>query len=538
MRAVIYARYSTDMQNERSIEDQISLCRAYAAREGLTIVAAFEDRAVSGASMRNRPGIQYLMAQAKEGRFDVVLAESMSRIGRDQEDRAAIRKRLHFNGIKLMTPSDGVVTALTDGIRAVIDSQYLEDLKHMIHRGMSGLVKQGLSAGGKAYGYRPDPLNKGKLLIVEEEADIVRRIYAEYAGGKSPRRIARDLNSDRIAPPRGSKWNASTLNGNADRGYGILRNPLYAGRLVWNRVRMVKDPDTGKRVSRPNPKDVWQECAMPDLQIIPTELWESVQDQKSARSRQRPTLQRRCKRMLSGVLKCGSCGSGMAVNGADRSGRTRIRCSAATESGTCQDPKTFYLDTVETLVLDTVAKELRDPRRLALFIQTYIEERRRLAGEAIARRSRLERDITKAEREMDRIVDGIAKGLIATDDMSVGVRMQGLRERAHALKQELSQEAEVPTVVSLHPVALQKYEEVLTNLRDAVNRGLDEGEGQAAQALRNMVHKVTVYRDESSDKGVRVEIEGALNPLVSLRMDSHGGTDQPCVFIGGSGGGT
>lgn len=167
VRAAIYARYSTDMQNERSIEDQIELCRSYAQHEGLKIVTVFEDHAVSGASIHGRPGIQNLLAQAKGRRFDVVLAESMSRIGRDQGDRATIRKHLYFHSVKLMTPSDGVVTALTDGIRAVIDSQYLEDLKLMIHRGMTGLIAKGQSAGGKAYGYRP-------LKKFDEHGELIR----------------------------------------------------------------------------------------------------------------------------------------------------------------------------------------------------------------------------------------------------------------------------------------------------------------------------------------------------------------------------
>jgi DNA invertase Pin-like site-specific DNA recombinase len=76
------------------------------------------------------PAIMRFLAEAARGSFDLMLAESMSRVGRDQEDRAAIRNRLGFHGIAIATPTDGVVTPLVDGIRAVIDSQQLEDLKH------------------------------------------------------------------------------------------------------------------------------------------------------------------------------------------------------------------------------------------------------------------------------------------------------------------------------------------------------------------------------------------------------------------------
>jgi len=86
-RAAIYARFSTDKQNERSAEDQAALCRAHAAAQGWQVVEAFADLAISGAT-RNRPGLNALLDQAAG--FDVVLAESIDRLSRDQEDIAAI----------------------------------------------------------------------------------------------------------------------------------------------------------------------------------------------------------------------------------------------------------------------------------------------------------------------------------------------------------------------------------------------------------------------------------------------------------------
>ena len=82
-RCAIYARFSTDRQNERSINDQIAICRTMAEREDFVVVEAFEDRAMSGASMHGRTGIQDLLAKARDRRFDVVIAETMSRLGRN-----------------------------------------------------------------------------------------------------------------------------------------------------------------------------------------------------------------------------------------------------------------------------------------------------------------------------------------------------------------------------------------------------------------------------------------------------------------------
>jgi hypothetical protein len=138
------------------------VCRDYAGRQGFEVVAVFSDRAVTGATRHGRAGIGRLLEAAAAGGFDLMIAETMSRVGRDEEDRAAIRKRLTFHGVTIMTPVDGVVTRLTDGIKAVIDSHYLEDLKVMIRRGMAGVIRDGRHAGGRAYAYRPVPGKKAE----------------------------------------------------------------------------------------------------------------------------------------------------------------------------------------------------------------------------------------------------------------------------------------------------------------------------------------------------------------------------------------
>src|SRR5437867_3329369 len=122
-------------------------------------------------------------------------------------------------------------------------------------------------------------------------------------------KIAKRLNADHIAPPRGKAWNASTINGNGKRGNGILRNEIYAGRLIWNKVAMVKDPDTGKRVSRPNPPAAWLTTEVPDLAMVPTELFEAAQARIEARRGARPETQRRAKHLLTGLLRAHPAGA-------------------------------------------------------------------------------------------------------------------------------------------------------------------------------------------------------------------------------------
>src|SRR5207237_188112 len=111
-RAALYARFSTDLQKDRSIDDQVALGRRYAEREGMAVIGAYEDRARTSASLFNRPGLAQLMDDARSGRFDVVIVEALDRISRDQEDLAGVWKRLRFANIELIAVHEGAADAV------------------------------------------------------------------------------------------------------------------------------------------------------------------------------------------------------------------------------------------------------------------------------------------------------------------------------------------------------------------------------------------------------------------------------------------
>ncbi|MER8370709.1 recombinase family protein [Mesorhizobium sp. M1378] len=519
-RAAIYARFSTDLQNERSIDDQLALCRTYAEREGLNIVATFDDRARSGGSVMGRDGLLHLMDKAREHEFDVLVVEALDRLSRDMEDLAGIHKRLSFLGVEIRAVHEGVVNTVLVGLRGLVGQLYREDNAHKVRRGQAGRINKGLHAGGITYGYTYVLGDPGKRLIAEDEAEIVRRIFREYVDGQTPRDIAHKLNRDRIPPPRGRAWNASTINGNAQRGTGLLQNELYVGRLIWNRVRMVKDPDSGKRVSRPNPKSEWRTIEVPDLAIVSPDLFEAARERKKARAITHPSHQRRPRHMLSGLLRCGACGAGMSSNGKDKSRRIRIRCSAATESGTCPDPKTFYLDTVETAVLNGLTAELRHPEVIAHYVQTYQKERRRLAAETDARRTRLERRLGELSREIERLVNGIAKG--HGDPAVLGPQSTTLNEERKCIVAELDQAPAATGVIALHPAELARYEEQVNQLRAGLANGLEAGDPESAEAMRELIDTVTVFRDPSRIGGIEVEIAGRLTALLGENAFPNG----------------
>src|ERR1700752_4131017 len=152
-RAAIYARYSSDNQREASIEDQVRLCKERLSAEAWTLVQVFRDAALSGASPL-RPGYQALLEGAREAAFDVVLAEALDRLSRDQEDVAALFKRLRFAGIRLLTLAEGEINELRVGLKGTMNALFLKDLADKTRRGLRGRIAAGKSAGGIAYGYK------------------------------------------------------------------------------------------------------------------------------------------------------------------------------------------------------------------------------------------------------------------------------------------------------------------------------------------------------------------------------------------------
>jgi site-specific DNA recombinase len=371
---------------------------------------------------------------------------------------------------------------------------------------------QGRHAGGRAYGYRAVPGSPGELEIIEHEADVVRGIFADYVGGKSPRDIAASLNKRGIKPPRGNAWNASTINGNLQRGAGLLLNEIYIGRIVWNRVRMIKDPATGRRISRPNTPDQFRTADAPHLRIVADDLWQAAQARKRAHGRERGPSRPRTMRMPSGLMKCGACGSGMSSIG-ERYGTARLQCSRFKESGSCTNGRRIKRDDVERLTLSGLRRELAQPVYLAEYVNTYNEERRRLARDAGSQRSKLERRKGEIERELRRAIDAIIK--VGIDPHTVAGDIKRLETERADIDHKLAEIESADNVIALHPAALERYRADLDRLAALLPRpDLGDGADELGTALRALVSSVIVYAPPNSDK-IEVEIRGRLDELLS-----------------------
>src|SRR6185437_3707925 len=421
MRAVIYARYSSENQREASIEDQLRICRERVTAEGWDLIKVFQDKALSGASSL-RPGYQALLEGARQGTFDVVVAEALDRLSRDQEDVAAFYKRMRFAGVKIITLAEGDISELHVGLKGTMNALFLKDLADKTRRGLRGRVEAGMSGGGNTYGYRvvrrfgSDGLPvAGERELDAAEAAVVLRIFRAYADGKSPKKIAFDLNAEGIVAPRGGAWSASTINGNRTRGTGIINNELYIGRLVWNRLAYLKDPETGRRRSRQRSEDELIVTDVPHLRLVPQDLWDAVRERQArlevqssdAKSPAGFWTKQRPRYLFSGLIRCGECGGGFS-----KSGATRFGCSTARNKGptACKNLLTIRRDVLEDIVLDKLRNNLMDPDLFRVFVAEFVEEWNRLQAETTADQEAERTELERVRRQIDRFVDAIAEG--------------------------------------------------------------------------------------------------------------------------------
>lgn len=447
-KAAFYARYSSDLQNPESIGDQLSLCRQLAVREGWEIVEVYQDEAVSGASIRGRAEMLRLLDDARAGRFDILCAEALDRISRDQADIAHVYKLLRFKGVVLHTVAEGRTDEMHIGLKGTMNAIFLKDLAEKTRRGQRGRVEKGRSGGGLAYGY--DVMvdagdGAGGRSINEDQAPVIRRIFEAFAEGKTPGAIADMLNRDGVSGPGGRSWKATTIRGHRVRGTGIINNGLYRGILVWNRQSFVKDPLTGKRQARMNPETEWITKEVPALRIVAESLWQAVKERQTEQERRHAGLRDAIRKArvarsqdlilassnFTRLLTCAVCGSDFCPVGRDRYG-----CADHYRRRTCANSQTLQRrkmeESIRTLFAEAAVLMGRHAGLLCKDADPMIS---RLYSQI----SRGRRELEATDAKLDRLLAAIEDGLYTP---RIKIRFQQLEDQAQRLKAKLQVGAE------------------------------------------------------------------------------------------------
>ena len=517
--AVLYARVSTDLQRPESIDDQFRLGRALADRLGATVVAEFSDKEQSGA-LRDRPGLDALMTLLAQGGIDLVIADTLDRFHRDEERSAAFYKRVTFHGTRIATVEDGLVSKVNAGLRAIMGSLYLDDLARRTHRGLEGVVLSGRIVSPIAYGYRalhrlgPDGTRiPGLREIAEDEAKIVRRIFTAYADDASPLAISQQLNRDGIPGPGGRPWREDTIRGRANRAEGILRNPLYDGRNVWNRRQSLRDPDTGRRLRRARDATAFVETKVEHLRVVPPDLWQAVQDKLAANAATpKPTKpsqtgfwdRRRPRHLLTSKVVCGLCGTPFASFAKDY-----LRCPSARGSA-CKNHVSIRRPILTARVVASPRRHLLPPDLTTAFIEAYAATWQDLTHEATATARRAPDAIAALDRKINNLIDALADGAPSTN---IRAKLSTLdAERATLVRTTATHPTSVPNLpTDLANRYRQEIDTLTKTLEDRTTPAL-------LDAARRLIDRVIITPPKNDNDPPTIELVGDLTALIQLAI--------------------
>jgi DNA invertase Pin-like site-specific DNA recombinase len=433
-RAVIYARYSSDMQKATSIDGQLLLCRKVAARNHLDVVGEFVDAAKSGLTEGARDGYQRLLNGVRKHDFDVIIVEHFDRLSRDPATIQRLKQVLEFNRVELMDQKGVYATATDISIASLYNTIYKPQLADKVRRGHDNAVNNGRIPGSYAYGYRPKPGAPGERMIDESEAKIVHRIFIEYTSGRSTRDIAADLTREGVLSPGATRhknkagrtiWNHQCITGGR-HGRGIIGNELYIGEIHWNVRSTILNPETQKKHKRRNPEERHIVVKNAGLQIIPQALWDTAQKVRGERAihmfgptgkpRRRPVVPRNNKHPLAGILRCGVCNGRMRIAQSSRNGGPRAACANAHQRGTCEHTRSFDMDVLLNDVADKMEVRLLSPKAIEEAMRAWKEERKSDRRED-SERSNLERRRRVLNTEIERLLYAVVNSQRKPDEL-------------------------------------------------------------------------------------------------------------------------
>lgn len=472
MTAAIYARKSTEQtgvaDDQKSVARQVDHARAYAARKGWTVDAVFVDDGISGAEFATRPGFLRLMNALKpRPAFNVLVMSEESRLGREAIETAYALKQLVQAGVRVFfyledrertldSPTDKIMLSLT----AFADELEREKARQRTYDAMLRKARAGHVTGGRVFGYDNVDVcgasgDRSHVMrrINDAEAAVVRRIFALCADGAGLTRITKTLNADGVPAPRAQQGRPTAWAGSSVRD--VLLRPLYRGEIVWNQTRKRDAWGLPNRATRPAGDQV--HVAAPDLQIVPSDLWDRAQARFAERQAKHTTAGRGgldldSAYLLSGFARCTVCGGGLAAHtrshgtGASRRAVRFYGCTSYWKRGAtvCRNGLVGRMDVIDAEVLATLQDDICRP--------AVVEEAIRLALAELAperqdvTRAQLEAELADLRRESERLADAIARGGPLNALLE---RLAARQARCATLEAELTLHATPRAVVSL-----------------------------------------------------------------------------------------
>jgi site-specific DNA recombinase len=424
VRVTLYARVSSERQAEKdlSIAAQLKALRKYAVEHGWEVHREFVDEAESARSV-NRPAFKEMIALAKQRHkcFDAILVWKLSRFARNREDSIIYKSLLRKYGISVISINEQVDESpagkLLEGMIEVIDEFYSINLAQDTRRGMKENAGRGYHNGGiipvgyKAKKFMDGANEKTRLEPDEIFTPIIQRVFQLCADGMGAKEIVKTLNSEGLRTNKGKLWNKSNI-------YYVLKNEAYTGTLIWNRQN--------KSQGRPRPKDPKEIIRIENNHpaVISHEMFEKVQALLRERSPEM-THPRTINSdyLLSGLLYCGKCGSGMVGCAAKSSRFFYYACHNYCKRGKdiC-NARLIKKERIEAFVIDRIKANLLTEDNLRELVKLTNEEISQAKEQYEEKLAVIEAQLEELRRRLHKLYDALETGKLDVEDLAPRIK--------------------------------------------------------------------------------------------------------------------
>ena len=423
--AALYARVSSERQDvDLSVAAQLRALRDYAQRNGYLVAREYVDEAESG-RIADRPQFSRMLDEASkpEAPFKEILVWKFSRFTRKREHAVAFKSMLRRRGIRVVSiteqADDTPTGKLLEAIIESVDEFYSENLAQEVVRGMREAATRGFWMTTYApYGYRrvyvQDGIKKRPKLELNPPADaVVRRVFDMVLQGKSILDVTKTLNAEGIPTTNGKKWLKTTI-------HTMLDHEAYTGTLVWG--AKAKDGAPPVRVEDAHPAIVSKR----DFQKARKLLASRAPKKMNPRRASSPYL-------LSGLVKCETCGKAMTAAEAKSGRYTYYICHSLLKrgKGTCETPR-LNSRNFEKLIVSEIRENVLTESNIRDLVKLLDEEMDGVAREQRDRLETIEEELEDVKKRLGRIWQVIETTDIEMADASERIREH--RERKEKLE--------------------------------------------------------------------------------------------------------
>ena len=561
----IYARYSSENQNERSIEDQIRILKEFAAARGWLVLEnhIYFDKAISGTSIAPRDGLKKLLevAKRKDVPFQYILVYDTSRVARNPREALDIFEDLSYNNVYVYYTSQNIDTKNPEAktmiaLHGMTDSMLVDKISIRTYDGVKSQVLRGYSGGGRRYGYISRPEFSGKtdnygvpipdgyrIEINAQEATVVQRIFTYFGvKGWSIMRIVNCLNKELSEtgspkPPKGKYWRVSTLVGNKKAFRGTLNNEIYIGKFSWNRTAGKKNPKTGTKSPVLKEPEEWLIKDRPDLRIISDDLWAAVKKrQKEINDRTNGNFDQRKRlfssNLLTQIAVCGTCGSTFGIVSGGK--YAKYGCTRNHNSGGNACPNTLKIqkEVLEEAVITVLCRELIKKDPLSLVTQEIHAALGSLVTDAITGRQKA--DIEKELATVKHHLHNIGNFIITRPDTTNMDTIERALIEKEGRKKELENELllyEVSHVESINIAEMITLKDLDTYFSTVIDGLINPA--TTRETLYSIVDNVVINCNE--EVNMDIEIRENIKDTIHYVLDLIGKRDIRIQSLSGTG---